>query len=94
MMIIDKNYSNGQKVNAYVGNRLIYYFKNGKIKAEGTFKNDLMEGEWRFYRESGVLWQVGHFENDQKNGTWIRYDRSGQVEYNETFKDDKILKKP
>ncbi|GAB6155380.1 hypothetical protein JCM17380_41310 [Desulfosporosinus burensis] len=60
---------------------LTYFFKNGKVKAEGTFENELMIGEWKFYRETGQLWQVGNFENGKKNGIWIRYDKNNQLEY-------------
>ncbi|MDF2885493.1 MAG: hypothetical protein K0R54_6067 [Clostridiaceae bacterium] len=44
------------------------YFKNGKMKAEGTFLNNQMEGEWRFYRESGQLCQIGNFQQGKKHG--------------------------
>jgi antitoxin component YwqK of YwqJK toxin-antitoxin module len=52
-----------------------------------------MEGEWIFYRETGQLWQIGNFKNSKKHGHWIRYDRNNQIEYNETFIDNKIVKK-
>lgn len=85
-------YANGQKVHELTGNRLVYYFKDGTVKAEGGFENGEMTGEWRFYRATGELWQVGHFRNNKKHGTFVRYDRSGQVEYYEEFEDDKKLK--
>lgn len=44
-MLEKKKYANGQNVYELVDNKLTYYFKNGKIKAEGYFINDLMEGE-------------------------------------------------
>ena len=53
-----KNYANGQPVYELADNKLTYYFKNGKVKAFGPFINNLMEGEWIFYRETGQLWQV------------------------------------
>jgi antitoxin component YwqK of YwqJK toxin-antitoxin module len=88
----EKKYKNGQKANELIGNKLTWYFKNGKIKAIGIFENNLMEGEWIFYRETGQLWQVGNFKTGKKNGTWIRYDKNDQLEYHETFEDDKIVK--
>jgi len=51
-----------------------------------------MEGEWRFYRESGQLWQIGNFQNGKKYGTWIRLNKDKQQEYNEEFKDGKLIK--
>ena len=91
-MLDKKNYANDQKINELIGNKLTYFFKNGKVKAVGTFENDQMQGEWKFYRETGQLWQVGNFKNNKKNGTWIRYNKKDQLEYQETFKDDKIIK--
>ena len=35
-----KEYTNGQKVNEIIENRLIWFFKTGKINAEGIFEND------------------------------------------------------
>jgi antitoxin component YwqK of YwqJK toxin-antitoxin module len=86
------NYSNGQKVRELNGNKLTYFFKNGKVKAEGLLLNDKMEGEWKFYRETGQLWQVGNFKKNMKNGTWQRYDSDNKLEYQETFRDNKIVK--
>jgi len=91
-MIENKQYANGQKVYELVGNKLTYYFKNGKVKAEGIYENDLMEGEWKFYRETGQLWQVGNFISGKKNGQWVRYDKNSKLEYSEIFKDDKLVK--
>jgi len=92
-MLKNKEYANGQKTYEFVGNKLIYYYKNGNIKAEGISKNDLMQGEWRFYRETSQLWKVGNFINGNKNGSWLRYDRNGKVEYSENFIDNKLIKK-
>lgn len=87
------HYINGQKIQEQKGDRLTYFFKDGKVKAEGPFLNGLMEGEWKFYRESGQLWQIGNFKNGQKHGSWIRYDKKDGLEYDETFANGKIVKK-
>jgi len=92
-MLKNKEYANGQKTYELIGNKMTYFFKNGKIKAEGILDNNQMQGEWRFYRETGQLWQVGNFINDNKDGTWIRYDKNGRLEYSETFKDNIVVKK-
>ena len=92
-MLKNKEYTNGQKTYEFIGNKLIYYYKNGNIKAEGISENDLMQGEWKFYRETNQLWQVGNFINGNKNGPWLRYDRNGKVEYSENFIDNKLIKK-
>ena len=89
-MMKDKQYVNGQKTYELVGDKLTYFFKDGKVKAKGVAINDLMQGEWKFYRESGQLWQVGHFKDNRKHGKWIRYNKQGDLEYEETFEQGKI----
>lgn len=91
-MLEKKNYTNGQEVYKYHENKLIYYFKSGKIKAEGPFENDLMEGEWKFYKESGQLCQIGNFQKGRKHGRWIRFNKNNEVEYDEEFRDGKQIK--
>ncbi|MFV8369805.1 toxin-antitoxin system YwqK family antitoxin [Flavobacterium sp. LB2R40] len=91
-MLDKKYYVNGQIAHELVGDQLTYFFKNGKVKARGTFINGVMEGEWLFYRETGQLWQIGNFKNSKKNGSFIRYDRNNQIEYHERFEIDKIIK--
>lgn len=51
-----------------------------------------MEGEWKFYRATGQLWQIGNFKNSIKNGTFMRYDKNDQLEYQENFEDNKMVK--
>jgi len=91
-MLDKKNYANGQKIYELNGNKLTYFFKDGTLKAEGRFENGLMEGEWKFYRGTGQLWQIGNFKNSMKNGTFMRYDKNDQLEYQENFEDNKIVK--
>lgn len=91
-MFDKKEYANGQKVYELTGNRLTYYYKNGRTRAEGLFEDEQMQGEWIFYRESGQLWQTGNFINGKKHGEWIRFNRAGEVEYHEQFVEDKLVK--
>lgn len=92
-MLEKKLYTNGQPIYEMEGNKLTYYYKSGKRKAEGLFINNLMEGKWIFYRETGQLWQTGNFRDGKKHGEWIRYDRNDKVEYHEQFDNNKIIKK-
>ena len=91
-MLDKEKYSNGQNVYRYENNTLTYYYKSGKIKATGKFVNNLMEGEWNFYKESGLLWQIGNFKNGNKNGLWVRFDNNKNIIYKEEFIDNKIIK--
>lgn len=49
-MLNKKEYANGQKIFEIKENTLTYFFKNGNLKASGPFMNEIMEGEWVFYR--------------------------------------------
>jgi len=86
------HYANGQPVARQEGDTLTYFFKTGLKKAEGTSINDVMQGEWRFWRETGGLWQVGHFREGVKHGPWVRYGRDGSVEKAVTFDNGKAVK--
>lgn len=91
-MMNKKQYVNGQKTYEKAGDKLTYFFKDGKIKAQGLSIKDLMQGEWKFYRETGELWQIGNFKDNQKHGKWVRFDKQGKLEYEETFSEGKQIK--
>jgi antitoxin component YwqK of YwqJK toxin-antitoxin module len=44
-----------QKIHDLIGDRLTYYFKNGKIKAEGPFLSGRMEEKWEEKRPMDPL---------------------------------------
>ena len=74
------------------GDVLTYYYKSGKIKAQGQSVGGMMQGEWRFYRENGQLCQIGNFKDNQKHGAWVRFDKANAVEYSETFSSGKLVR--
>ncbi|MRG45732.1 hypothetical protein GFS24_11435 [Chitinophaga sp. SYP-B3965] len=88
-----EKYANGQKIYEQKGDILTYFFKDGKIKAEGISINGIMEGEWKFYKATGQLWQIGNLKHNEKHGSWVRYDEKGQLEYQEHFENGKLKKK-
>jgi len=89
----NKQYANGQQVYEQTGDTLTYFFKDGTIKAQGSSIDNVMEGEWKFFKQTGQLWQVGNFKNGEKHGPWVRYDKNGQLEYQEQFEMGKLIKK-
>ncbi len=91
-MLSKKLYANGQKVYELSGDTLTYFYRNGKLRAEGLYVNSMMEGEWKFYRQTGQLWQVGNYNNGNKNGSFVRYDRHDMIEYDEIFENGVIVK--
>ncbi len=82
----DTHYKNGQIIKIQNGDSLTWFFIDGRIKAQGPFINDMMEGEWVFYKKEGFLWQVAHFLHNKKTGLWLRYDANGNIVYREKFK--------
>lgn len=84
--------TNGAKAYELSGDKMMFYYHSGRVKAEGPYKNNLMEGEWRFFRENGQLWQTGNFRNGEKEGRWVRFDQNGEVEYDETFRGGKVAR--
>ena len=92
-MLKKQFYANGQKVFDLKSNSLTYYYKSGKIKAQGIYEHGLIQGEWKFYRENGQLSQIGHFLNGGKHGEWVRFDKNNTLEYAEIFINNKRVQK-
>ncbi len=62
-MLDKKYYTTGQVIHELIGDRLTYFFKNGKLKAEGLFVKGQMEGEWIFIEKQD---SVGKLETSKK----------------------------
>lgn len=92
-MQTENRYANGQVQQSQAGNILTHYFKTGIIKAQGPLKDNLMDGQWNFYRENGMIWQVGNFKKGVKHGSWVRYSKAGALEYEAHFEEGKEVSK-
>jgi antitoxin component YwqK of YwqJK toxin-antitoxin module len=57
-MLEKTHYLNGQRIWILDNNILNFYYKNGKLKAEGKYLNDEMQGEWFFYDQVEQLIQI------------------------------------
>jgi len=67
------------------------WHENGNLKLVGQHKNNLAEGEWKFYhRSNGGLSSTGEYRGDQKQGPWKQYDKKGrlieELNYKNNFK--------
>ncbi|MDR1895446.1 MAG: DUF1801 domain-containing protein [Prevotellaceae bacterium] len=91
-MLEKTHYKNGRRVYRIQGNRLTFFHKNGKIKAEGIYENKLMQGEWKFYYTTGQLSQTGTFRNSKKQGPWTRYSKENKLMSQTLFEDDKVVR--
>ncbi|MCF8549784.1 MAG: DUF1801 domain-containing protein [Pontimonas sp.] len=58
-------------------------YKNGVVKARGSYKGEAMHGAWSFYRKDGTPMRSGSFRLGEQVGTWITYDSAGRA-YKET----------
>jgi len=67
------------------------YHITGELKIEGAFKDNMFDGEWKYYDERGV--PVGEGKFDKGTGEVLFYDRRGLPErltrYVDNMKDGK-----
>ncbi len=84
-----KNYYEGQKTlrevyfvidtNAYVLDGLyVAYHANGKVKTQGSYKNNLAIGVWDYFFENGAIKMKGNLTEDGKSGHWQYFYENGQ----------------
>jgi antitoxin component YwqK of YwqJK toxin-antitoxin module len=86
MRKLDENYSNGQAVSKQDGDTLTYYFEDGTVKAQGPYRESVMQGEWIFNKKEGYQWQVGRFDDlGQKHGAWERYNPDHSLQTRQEF---------
>ena len=48
-----------------------YYYENGNIKQEGSYKDGKLHGSWTSYNEDGTKLAMGEYKNGQKCGKWL-----------------------
>lgn len=53
-----------------------YFYDNGKVQQEGTFKEGKLDGKWTSYNEDGTLKQTAYYKDGMKTGTWISYNNN------------------
>ena len=54
------------------------FYGNGVLKASGKIKNDVMHGDWKWFRKDGVIMRSGSFKSGKQVGVWITYDQKGK----------------
>ncbi len=57
----------------------IYYYKNGAKETEGTYANNLKEGEWNKWDKAGRLTAVNNFRNGKMVGRNISWHSNGTI---------------
>jgi antitoxin component YwqK of YwqJK toxin-antitoxin module len=71
------------------GGVLIYkaYYPDGKtLSAEGTFKNGLQEGEWKFYNANNYLESKNQYAKGELDGLCVNYYSTGVVQSEKKYK--------
>ena len=48
-----------------------YYYENGNIKQEGSYKDGKLHGSWTSYNEDGTKLAMGEYKNGMKTGKWL-----------------------
>ena len=49
------------------------WHRDGTARASGTYRDDLMEGQWRV-SENGSIWVAGEFRNGKQQGRFVYYE--------------------
>lgn len=61
------------------------YDDRGKVRSEGSFKNNNPVGPWKTYYSNGNIAQVTNYENGEKEGESKTYHESGKIQWERFF---------
>ncbi|WP_372920271.1 toxin-antitoxin system YwqK family antitoxin [Salegentibacter sp.] len=62
-----------------------FYYEDGNIKQEGTYKDGKLHGEWISYNPQGEKEAIAEYTYGKKTGKWFFWsnDRLTEVNYND-----------
>ena len=69
----------------------ITYYKTGKIKSSGPYKNGMKDGDWVYYYPNGEKEQEGRFREDVLTGKWVWYYSKEKVKREEFYNSKGLL---
>lgn len=60
-----------------------FYYEDGSIQQEGTYKEGELHGEWISYDENGEKTAIANYKNGKKDGKWFFWseDKLTEVDY-------------
>ena len=60
-----------------------FYYEDGSVKQEGTYKDGKLHGQWVSYDQNGDKTAIANYENGNKNGKWFFWteDKLTEVDY-------------
>ena len=50
------------------------YYGNKMPKIIGQYKNDLMEGEWKYFKDDGKPYKIETYKDGKHNGLWREWN--------------------
>lgn len=65
------------------------YYKNGQLKAKGSFKDNKQDGLWQWYYDEGQLKSKVNYKDGEEYGLSYFYYKNGQLKQKVYSKDDK-----
>lgn len=68
-----------------------FYYTNGKLKEEGSYKDGKETGQWKTYFESEKTKEIGNYKNGLKDGEWKTYFENGNLDLVANYKDGKVI---
>lgn len=62
-----------------------FYYEDGSISQEGTYKDGKLHGNWISFDKNGNKVAMANYENGEKTGKWFFWseDKLTEVDYNE-----------
>jgi len=60
-----------------------YFYDNGQVQQQGTFKDGKLQGEWVSFDENGKKIAIAEYDNGQKVGKWFHWSEGAlnEVDY-------------
>ena len=60
-----------------------FYYEDGSVRQEGTYKEGRLHGEWVSYDQNGKKTAIAFYENGKKDGKWFFWseDKLTEVDY-------------
>ena len=68
-----------------------YYFKNGKIRTEKTWKDGKLDGKDIWYFENGQIGWEENWKEGIPDGKFIYYYENGQKRYEKYYKNGELI---
>jgi len=57
-----------------------FYYEDGSIRQEGTYKDGRLHGKWVSYDQNGKKTAIANYENGKKNGKWFFWSETKLTE--------------